>query len=565
VRMKLLFLSVISPAILLTAFVENALAQTQLTITTTTPLPFGVSNRYQVFAFAAAGGVAPYTWALSAGALPQGLNLSTTGVLSGIPTTTTPTMASFTIQVRDAAGQTATKSFTMAITLGFTFNPNIGNAFNPSVIYAGSGPITLSIPGSSLTGATVLWTHVTPTVSGSITIPARTDSTDTQININLDPALLVPGDVYVQARTANSVSSAVFLSIHPFIRSVTPVRFPMGVGVKFTLDGIFTNSRYTLRICNPRVTTAVLCVEQAPNNPPTATRLIFDTDAKFNTLGTGRLTVDVFTADFGGTFDGPPGGILSNSVDFNLLGQLPTIRFVPPTPSQVVPDRNTGMVPLQLQLQSTYTERIEVSLDKSFSSTANFQGTDPSLTIAPDSVQIDAGKTDATFMLSPGRVAGNITIPVKLRLLPEGIDVTPQPAPSQSVQIPRGPPVVTNVLIEPGTSSFNVCVIGFSTPREVIDATFEFEPAPGRKLGTTRVTPTPSSNQGCTYQNLAGLFTCWFQAPGRGGAFDYVQTFNLNGKLSDIGKIAVTLSNREQSASNRFETNITLGQCPATN
>jgi hypothetical protein len=51
----------------------------------------------------ASGGTAPYHWSVTAGALPAGLTLDDTGLLSGVPTgpaTTTPD--AFTVSVTDS-------------------------------------------------------------------------------------------------------------------------------------------------------------------------------------------------------------------------------------------------------------------------------------------------------------------------------------------------------------------------------------------------------------------------------------------------------------------------------
>jgi uncharacterized protein (TIGR03437 family) len=64
----------------------------------------------------AAGGSAPYTWSVTSGALPGGLTLSGGGTISGTPTTAGS--FSFTVQVRDSAGATATKAFTLAVVAG---------------------------------------------------------------------------------------------------------------------------------------------------------------------------------------------------------------------------------------------------------------------------------------------------------------------------------------------------------------------------------------------------------------------------------------------------------------
>ncbi len=64
--------------------------------------------------FVAAAGTAPYTFAIISGSLPPGLTLNTsTGLVSGIPTTSG--FYSYTGQVTDANGRTATASCTIAI------------------------------------------------------------------------------------------------------------------------------------------------------------------------------------------------------------------------------------------------------------------------------------------------------------------------------------------------------------------------------------------------------------------------------------------------------------------
>jgi acid phosphatase len=83
-----------------------------LTISTTN-LPAGtVSQGYSV-QLNAAGGTAPYTWSVTSGALPAGLLLSSSGVISGTPTTTGTT--TFTAKVTDVNLLTAQQNFTITI------------------------------------------------------------------------------------------------------------------------------------------------------------------------------------------------------------------------------------------------------------------------------------------------------------------------------------------------------------------------------------------------------------------------------------------------------------------
>ena len=85
-----------------------------------TSLPDGVLNTAYDSAdatFSATGGQAPYSWSLATNspALPQGLNLSTAGVVSGTPTGTNG-LYDFTIQLTDHAARTLQLNYSINIT-----------------------------------------------------------------------------------------------------------------------------------------------------------------------------------------------------------------------------------------------------------------------------------------------------------------------------------------------------------------------------------------------------------------------------------------------------------------
>ncbi|WP_326819912.1 DUF7927 domain-containing protein [Streptosporangium sp. NBC_01756] len=81
------------------------------------PPPSGQAGVAYSVPLTVTGGVAPYTWSLSAGSLPPGLTLNTaTGVLSGTPTTTGSYPVTF--RVVDANGLADTRAATLVITVG---------------------------------------------------------------------------------------------------------------------------------------------------------------------------------------------------------------------------------------------------------------------------------------------------------------------------------------------------------------------------------------------------------------------------------------------------------------
>src|ERR1035441_9456128 len=83
---------------------------------TTTSLPSGTLTYQYSVTLGASGGVPPYTWSLTSGSLPPGLNLDpASGLISGTPTTadTYP----FTVQVADSQSPPATASAPLSITV----------------------------------------------------------------------------------------------------------------------------------------------------------------------------------------------------------------------------------------------------------------------------------------------------------------------------------------------------------------------------------------------------------------------------------------------------------------
>ena len=80
---------------------------------TTASLPAGSVGVAYSQTLAATGGTGGYTWTVTAGSLPAGLNLSGGGMISGTPSAAGSSM--FTVQVKDNSGATATKQLSITI------------------------------------------------------------------------------------------------------------------------------------------------------------------------------------------------------------------------------------------------------------------------------------------------------------------------------------------------------------------------------------------------------------------------------------------------------------------
>jgi hypothetical protein len=127
---------------------------------------------------AVTGGRSPYTWSVISGALPTGLSLSSSGVISGTPTATVGT-SSFTVQVVDANSNIATASLSIAVS---SLSFNTGATSDSGGSQAGSVGIT--VPSGVLGGDVMLLmvTGITPIATESTLILTSTGTSFTQIS-----------------------------------------------------------------------------------------------------------------------------------------------------------------------------------------------------------------------------------------------------------------------------------------------------------------------------------------------------------------------------------------------
>jgi len=92
---------------------QHARRPVRCVINSTSPLPEGqVGEPYSVL-LTQTGATLPVTWSLLSGALPDGLSLSSGGVISGTPTTSAS--FGFVVRLTNTAGTSCTKQFTLTI------------------------------------------------------------------------------------------------------------------------------------------------------------------------------------------------------------------------------------------------------------------------------------------------------------------------------------------------------------------------------------------------------------------------------------------------------------------
>jgi hypothetical protein len=138
-------------------------------------------------------------------------------------------------------------------------------------------------------------------------------------------------------------------------------------------------------------------------------------------------------------------------------------------------------------------------------------------------------------VLQAGTVAGTIELTVS-NVEVGGNNVTATGT-TFDVQVPRLPPVITSIrILNRTTSAFEVEVTGYSTPRDITGATFDFTAATGQKLLTLELKP-----------GVTGTFTSYYQSPPSdpvGSAFVYTQPFIIKqGTANAVASVTVTLSN----------------------
>src|SRR5579863_4631531 len=224
-------------------------------VITTSSLPNGQVGVAYSASLAAGGGTAPYTWSLTAGTLPAGLSLSSSGVISGTPTAAV-NAASLTFKVTDSSQPAQSNSAALSLTVTATGpvittsslpNGQVGVAYSASLAAGGgTAPYTWSLTagtlpaGLSLSSSGVISGTPTAAVNAaSLTFkvtdssqPAQSNSAALSLTVTATgPVITTSSLPNGQVGTAYSASLAASGGTAPYTWSLTAGTLPAGLSL----------------------------------------------------------------------------------------------------------------------------------------------------------------------------------------------------------------------------------------------------------------------------------------------------------------------------------------------
>ena len=578
-----------------------------VTITTASPLPQGNVGQSYTASLTATGGTAPYRW--TATNLPAGLTLdSQTGAISGAPSTAGT--FSFTVQVTDSAQATASANLSLTVnaaplqitTLPPLFAGTVGVPYAQAFSASGGKPpyawsitsgdtggltldrasgilrgtpqaagtfnFTVQVTDNAGTANSKAFSVVVSTPVLSIVLASPLPSGTAGVPYSQKLAVVATGGTppYRWSVAGGSIAPGLDFNPDTLIVSGTPTA---AGSFAFTLQladagGQTTSKPMTLVIAPPAltITTARNLPDGAINAPYTASLDALGGAQPYTWTAVG-LPAGLFIDPSSGSISGVPTAAgsfgVAITVTDNLLSHV-SDRFTMNISLPSLPAVLFSGLPATADPAAQYP--LQVTLASPFPAAITGQAI---LTFSPDSgptdktVQFASGGTIATFSIPAGSTSAVSSVPlaiqtgtasgtinVSLRLQAGGIDVTPAPTPAISTQLARAAPVITAVRVTRTSTAINVIVSGYSTAREVTQATFTFGASAGQTL------QAPASSIAIPVESL---FTTWFQDPANGAygtQFVLTQPFTVQGDPNAVIPQTVTLTNRVGSTAFRI-------------
>jgi hypothetical protein len=492
-------------------------ASDPLSITTASLLPGGIRGQTYSTTLAGKGGFPPYAWSLSTGSLPAALSLSSAGVISGVPNVTGT--FTFTVSLKDSALGEVKTTFTLSISdlLAITTacplpDGTAGTAYSLTLAASGGTPAYAwsvsagALPSGLALNASSGVISGTPAVAGTAGFTLRvTDAGKREaikacqlaIALAITPASLPNGTLgkdYAQTLRATGGTG-------PYQWSLVSSDLPPGLSL-FASTGE---------------------IRGIPTGAGTYTFTVRVRDSSTGTTGEKAFTLTI-----------------------DLVPPVPTISGLPD------PIVVSQQLMISLSLASSVPVEITGQLQVQFKSEAVNPCDDPMIGFASGgktvTFRIPANATGAVFGtasaigLQTGTTAGTLSLVATLNA--GGKDVTPSPAPTRTARIGQlAPAISVDPTVERTSGGLLVRVIGYSTPRQVQEATFTFSPASGRSLQTSTFTVTTLDASNTWFRSASS--TAQF-----GGQFTYEQPFTVSDP-SAVNSVTVTLRNSAGSSQPR--------------
>jgi hypothetical protein len=449
----------------------------------------------------ATGGREPYSW--SATGTPDGLSVSSVGVLAGTPTAA----GSYTLSVTvtDAANLKAVARLPLKVVTA------------PLLIATAS--LANGVQGTPYSASVVATGGTTPYTFSATGLPAGlTISADGAIGGT--PTTVGPAAVIVKVidKDAATVSKSFDMTIAPpalIITTASPLADAIaGTAYSATLIATGGVSPYTW----------------TQTGAPAGITLSTGGVLSGTTTATGSFTIAATVKDNAGT---------TAARSFSLTVGLPA---TPPLLFTGVPATGTPATQSAIQVRLGTAYPVDVTARLTLTFRADSGADDPAVQFAgggrTSQALIPAGSTNnvSAGSIQTGTVAGTITIVTQLAAATQ--DVTPSPPPTQTIRIAPGPPTIVTpngVTAVRNATGLTVTVVGFSTPRQVTQAVFVFSAATGANLQTGTVTVA-----------VDGPFTQWYASTASvlfGSQFTLTQPFTVQGSPSSIVSVSVTLVN----------------------
>ena len=186
----------------------TAPAPSKVTIATTT-LPNGTAGTAYAQTLAASGGTAPYSWSLTAGSLPAGLVLSVAGTISGTPTAAAA--ATFTVQVLDSSGLTASGTLSLSVAAAPAALSSLSCA-SSSLSSKSSGTCTVALSAAAASGGVAVALSSNSAllaVPGSVTVSAGAASA----NFTATAGTIASSQTATVTTTLNGASKSLSLTL----------------------------------------------------------------------------------------------------------------------------------------------------------------------------------------------------------------------------------------------------------------------------------------------------------------------------------------------------------------